>query len=47
VSAVGSAPKRERDDYRHQEDDAMTWDTPEITEVCVGMEVTSYESAAI
>jgi coenzyme PQQ precursor peptide PqqA len=24
---------------------AMTWTTPTITEVCVGMEVTSYESA--
>jgi coenzyme PQQ precursor peptide PqqA len=26
---------------------AMTWTTPEVTEVCVGMEVTSYESAEI
>ncbi len=26
---------------------AMAWTTPEISEVCVGMEVTSYESAQI
>jgi coenzyme PQQ precursor peptide PqqA len=26
---------------------AMTWATPKIVEVCVGMEVTSYESAEI
>jgi len=25
----------------------MAWTTPEIVEVCVGMEVTSYESAEI
>ncbi|MCC0003119.1 MAG: pyrroloquinoline quinone precursor peptide PqqA [Hyphomicrobiales bacterium] len=25
----------------------MAWTTPEVTEVCVGMEVTSYESAEI
>ncbi|MBV8566928.1 MAG: pyrroloquinoline quinone precursor peptide PqqA [Methylobacteriaceae bacterium] len=25
----------------------MTWETPQVTEVCVGMEVTSYESAEI
>jgi len=25
----------------------MAWTTPEATEVCVGMEVTSYESAEI
>ncbi|MBV1700437.1 MAG: pyrroloquinoline quinone precursor peptide PqqA [Hyphomicrobiales bacterium] len=25
----------------------MTWTTPVATEVCVGMEVTSYESAEI
>jgi coenzyme PQQ precursor peptide PqqA len=25
--------------------DAMAWSTPEIREVCVGMEVTSYLSA--
>jgi len=25
----------------------MTWTTPEICEVCVGMEVTSYASAEI
>jgi coenzyme PQQ precursor peptide PqqA len=39
--------ERQLDNQWHQEEDAMTWDTPEITEVCVGMEVTSYESAAI
>jgi len=26
---------------------AMAWTTPEISEVCVGMEVTSYASAEI
>jgi len=25
----------------------MTWTTPEITEICIGMEVTSYLSAEI
>ncbi|WP_188520272.1 pyrroloquinoline quinone precursor peptide PqqA [Alsobacter metallidurans] len=25
----------------------MAWTTPELTEICVGMEVTSYESAEI
>jgi coenzyme PQQ precursor peptide PqqA len=25
----------------------MAWTTPEICEVCVGMEVTSYESAEV
>jgi coenzyme PQQ precursor peptide PqqA len=25
----------------------MSWTTPEVCEVCVGMEVTSYESAEI
>ncbi len=25
----------------------MTWTTPEVTELCLGMEVTSYESAEI
>jgi len=25
----------------------MAWTTPEIVEVCVGMEITSYESAEI
>ena len=25
----------------------MTWTSPEIKEVCVGMEITSYESAEI
>ncbi|UDL96672.1 MULTISPECIES: pyrroloquinoline quinone precursor peptide PqqA [Lichenihabitans] len=24
----------------------MAWNTPVVTEVCIGMEVTSYESAA-
>ena len=25
----------------------MTWNTPIVTEICVGMEVTSYDSADI
>jgi coenzyme PQQ precursor peptide PqqA len=29
------------------EEQAMTWTTPQISEVCIGMEVTSYESAEI
>ena len=35
--------------YRNftQEENAMAWTTPKIVEVCVGMEVTSYESAEI
>ena len=28
-------------------EEIMAWTTPEITEVCVGMEVTSYASAEI
>jgi coenzyme PQQ precursor peptide PqqA len=28
-------------------EEAMAWSTPCVTEVCVGMEVTSYESAEI
>ena len=28
-------------------EEAMVWSTPCVTEVCVGMEVTSYESAEI
>jgi coenzyme PQQ precursor peptide PqqA len=28
-----------------QGNDAMAWSTPEVCEVCVGMEVTSYLSA--
>jgi coenzyme PQQ precursor peptide PqqA len=30
-----------------QEERNMAWTTPTVTEVCVGMEVTSYESAEI
>jgi coenzyme PQQ precursor peptide PqqA len=30
-----------------QETLPMTWTTPTVQEVCVGMEVTSYESAEI
>jgi len=26
---------------------SMTWTCPEISEICVGMEITSYESAEI
>jgi coenzyme PQQ precursor peptide PqqA len=29
------------------EEDAMIWTSPTVEEVCVGMEVTSYESAEI
>jgi coenzyme PQQ precursor peptide PqqA len=29
------------------EEETMTWTTPTVEEVCVGMEVTSYESAEI
>jgi coenzyme PQQ precursor peptide PqqA len=29
----------------HREDRNMTWQTPIVEEICVGMEVTSYESA--
>jgi coenzyme PQQ precursor peptide PqqA len=29
----------------HRRSDAMAWSTPEVREVCVGMEVTSYLSA--
>jgi coenzyme PQQ precursor peptide PqqA len=30
-----------------REEEDMTWSAPCVTEVCVGMEVTSYESAEI
>jgi coenzyme PQQ precursor peptide PqqA len=30
-----------------KEENAMAWSTPQIVEVCVGMEVTSYVSAEI
>ncbi|MBV1707630.1 MAG: pyrroloquinoline quinone precursor peptide PqqA [Hyphomicrobiales bacterium] len=30
-----------------KEEIIMAWTTPEVTEVCVGMEVTSYESAEL
>ncbi|HPG02238.1 MAG TPA: pyrroloquinoline quinone precursor peptide PqqA [Beijerinckiaceae bacterium] len=30
-----------------RKESVMAWTTPEITEVCVGMEVTSYASAEI
>jgi len=29
------------------QEDSMAWSTPEIVEVCVGMEVTSYVSAEL
>jgi coenzyme PQQ precursor peptide PqqA len=32
---------------RKMEESRMTWTAPVIVEVCVGMEVTSYESAEI
>lgn len=30
-----------------EEETVMTWSSPVIVEVCVGMEITSYESAEI
>ena len=35
----------QRDPQTRRRNDAMAWSTPEIREVCVGMEVTSYLSA--
>jgi coenzyme PQQ precursor peptide PqqA len=35
----------QRDPQTRGRNDAMAWSTPEIREVCVGMEVTSYLSA--
>jgi coenzyme PQQ precursor peptide PqqA len=35
----------QRDSQTRRRNDAMAWSTPEIREVCVGMEVTSYLSA--
>jgi len=33
------------DDTSTQKRNTMAWSTPRVTEACVGMEVTSYESA--
>jgi coenzyme PQQ precursor peptide PqqA len=41
---ISSVP-HQRDPQTRRRNDAMTWSTPEIREVCVGMEVTSYLSA--
>jgi coenzyme PQQ precursor peptide PqqA len=35
----------QRDPQTRGRNDAMAWSTPEVREVCVGMEVTSYLSA--
>jgi coenzyme PQQ precursor peptide PqqA len=35
----------QRDPQTRRKNDAMAWSTPEVREVCVGMEVTSYLSA--
>ena len=35
----------QRDPQTRRRNDAMAWSTPEVREVCVGMEVTSYLSA--
>jgi coenzyme PQQ precursor peptide PqqA len=34
-------------DSEDREEDTMKWTKPSVQEVCVGMEVTSYESAEI
>ncbi|MCW6507789.1 pyrroloquinoline quinone precursor peptide PqqA [Lichenifustis flavocetrariae] len=33
--------------WLHFMEEIMAWTTPVVTEVCIGMEVTSYESASI
>jgi coenzyme PQQ precursor peptide PqqA len=35
----------QRGPQTRRRNDAMVWSTPEVREVCVGMEVTSYLSA--
>jgi len=35
----------ERSSQSRRRNDAMAWSAPEIREICVGMEVTSYLSA--
>jgi coenzyme PQQ precursor peptide PqqA len=39
------APGRNGAPKTKEGNDAMAWSTPEVREVCVGMEVTSYLSA--
>lgn len=36
-----------RADYEKWRSNAMAWSQPIIVEICVGMEITSYESAEI
>jgi coenzyme PQQ precursor peptide PqqA len=36
-----------RTDYENWRSNAMVWSQPIIVEICVGMEITSYESAEI
>ncbi|GLI93762.1 pyrroloquinoline quinone precursor peptide PqqA [Methylocystis echinoides] len=33
--------------FKIKEKSAMSWSTPILSEVCLGMEITSYESAEI
>ena len=39
--------KARREAYAEQLEEPMAWTTPTIVEVCVGMEITAYESAEI
>ena len=39
--------KAGRGAYAKQLEEPMAWTTPTIVEVCVGMEITAYESAEI
>jgi coenzyme PQQ precursor peptide PqqA len=39
--------KVRREAYAKQLEEPMAWTTPTIVEVCVGMEITAYESAEI
>jgi len=39
--------KQGKADRESQTEEKMAWTTPVIVEVCVGMEITSYESAEI
>jgi coenzyme PQQ precursor peptide PqqA len=41
----GSRVPHQLDPQTRRRNDAMAWSTPEVREVCVGMEVTSYLSA--
>jgi coenzyme PQQ precursor peptide PqqA len=45
IEPVGEKTGREA--YAKQLEEPMAWTTPTIVEVCVGMEITAYESAEI